>query len=175
LLTPRKHLVSSARGFALAAVCFAVAAVAGATVKHSATRHSVPAAGAEARRPKTTPPRVTNVSTKTAKSTPASHKKASSRKKSSRVRGQAAPTTDRISEIQSALAKSGAYQGNPNGKWDDGTTGAMKRFQQANGLSPTGKLDAPTLQKLGLGSEIAGRAAPRPEAAISPAPSHIQN
>jgi peptidoglycan hydrolase-like protein with peptidoglycan-binding domain len=99
----------------------------------------------------------------------------SSRKKSSRVRGQAAPTADRISEIQSALAKSGSYQGDLSGKWDDSTTGAMKRFQQSNGLNPTGKLDAPTLQKLGLGSEIAGRGAPRPEAPISPAPSHIQN
>jgi peptidoglycan hydrolase-like protein with peptidoglycan-binding domain len=173
-------------------VCFAVAsAAAGATVKQTANHSAIGAAnqstthasmakrsvqpvstGAKSSK---TAPRVTNVSARTAKSTPASHRKASSRKKSSRVRGQAAPTTDRISEIQSALAKSGAYQGNPNGKWDDSTTGAMKRFQQSNGLSPTGKLDAPTLQKLGLGSEIAGRAAPRPEAAISPAPSHIQN
>ncbi|HXN65711.1 MAG TPA: peptidoglycan-binding domain-containing protein [Candidatus Acidoferrales bacterium] len=91
------------------------------------------------------------------------------------MRGQSAPTTERIGEIQSALAKSGAYQGDPSGKWDDNTAQAMKHFQQVNGLSPTGKLNAPTLQKLGLGSEVAGRAAPRPEAPVSPAPPHVQN
>lgn len=82
--------------------------------------------------------------------------------KTARIRGQAAPTTDRISEIQSALAKSGAYNGEPTGKWDDSSVGAMKKFQQQNGLEPSGKLDALTLQKLGLGSDVAGRAAPRP-------------
>lgn len=39
---------------------------------------------------------------------------------------------------------------------------AMKDYQSAHGLTATGKLDALTLQKLGLGSEIAGRAAPLP-------------
>jgi hypothetical protein len=38
----------------------------------------------------------------------------------------------------------------------------MKRFQQVNGLNPSGKLDALSLQKLGLGSDTAGRGAPRP-------------
>lgn len=35
-------------------------------------------------------------------------------------------------------------------------------MSRARLYEPTGKLDAPTLQKLGLGSEIAGRAAPLP-------------
>jgi len=38
----------------------------------------------------------------------------------------------------------------------------MKKFQSANGLEPTGKIDALTLQKLGLGSEVAGKGAPMP-------------
>jgi peptidoglycan hydrolase-like protein with peptidoglycan-binding domain len=75
---------------------------------------------------------------------------------------QMAPTADRISEIQAALAKSGSYQGDPTGKWDDSTVAAMKHFQQSNGLSPTGKLDALSLQKLGFGSDVAGKGAPRP-------------
>jgi len=87
-------------------------------------------------------------------------KKGSSRKK--KVRGQAAPTTERISEIQSALAKNGAYTGETTGKWDDSTTEAMKKFQSGHGLAPTGKFDALTLQKLGLGSETAGLGAPTP-------------
>ena len=75
---------------------------------------------------------------------------------------QMAPTADRIREIQSALAASDAYKGEPNGKWDAASIDAMKHFQQVNGLNPTGKLDAHSLQKLGLGSETAGRGAPRP-------------
>jgi|SRR5215469_12380129 len=87
-------------------------------------------------------------------------RKGASRKK--KVRGQAEPTTERIVEIQSALARTGAYTGDPTGKWDDSTTEAMKKFQSEHGLSPTGRFDARTLQKLGLGSDTAGLAAPTP-------------
>jgi N-acetylmuramoyl-L-alanine amidase len=85
-----------------------------------------------------------------------------------------APTSARISEIQSALAAQGSYKGQPNGKWDDSTAQAMKEFQSAHGLTPTGKLDALSLQKLGLGSEIAGRAAPQPQTPAAPASSQQQ-
>jgi peptidoglycan hydrolase-like protein with peptidoglycan-binding domain len=95
--------------------------------------------------------------------TGASRKKITSKKKDSRSRGQKAPTVDRVTEIQEALAKKGAYPNDPSGKWDTGTVDAMKKFQQANGLNPSGKLNALTLQKLGLGSDVAGRASPRPE------------
>jgi len=78
------------------------------------------------------------------------------------VRGQAAPTPDRIREIQSALAQEGVYSGEPTGKWDGSSSDAMKTFQLANGLNPTGKFDALTLQKLGFGSETAGKGAPTP-------------
>jgi peptidoglycan hydrolase-like protein with peptidoglycan-binding domain len=75
---------------------------------------------------------------------------------------QMAPTPDRIKEIQAALAASDLYKGEPSGKWDDESVAAMKHFQQVNGLNPSGKLDALSLQKLGLGSDTAGRGAPRP-------------
>lgn len=75
---------------------------------------------------------------------------------------QKAPTSDRISEIQSALSRNGYYQGDPNGKWDSNTIGALQKFQSDHGLDANGKLDARTLQKLGLGSDIAGVSAPRP-------------
>src|SRR5579872_3038719 len=113
----------------------------------------------------------------TAKSAPAkraSTKSASARKRTSRARPQMAPTPARISEIQSALAAQGSYKGDPNGKWDDATSQAMKEFQSAHGLTPTGKLDALSLQKLGLGSEIAGRAAPAPQTPAVPASSQQQ-
>jgi len=76
--------------------------------------------------------------------------------------GQKAPTSDRINEIQAALAKDGSFSGSPTGKWDDDTVAAMRKFQATHGLNPTGKLDALSLQKLGLGSQTAGVAAPTP-------------
>jgi len=79
-----------------------------------------------------------------------------------RERGQRAPAPERIREIQEALAKDGSYSGAPTGKWDAATSEAMRRFQAAHGLNPTGKLEARSLQKLGLGSEVAGVAAPIP-------------
>jgi peptidoglycan hydrolase-like protein with peptidoglycan-binding domain len=79
---------------------------------------------------------------------------------------------DRITEIQQALAKDGSYAETPSGKWDDSTVAAMKKFQDAHGLNPSGKLDAKTLQQLGLGSSTAGAAAPMPpvgsSSAVSP-------
>ncbi len=81
------------------------------------------------------------------------------------------PTADRIKEIQTALQREGAYQGEPNSKWDTASVEAMKKYQDANGLSPTGKIDAMTLQKLGLGSETAGKGAPVAAAPPSPPPS----
>lgn len=91
----------------------------------------------------------------------------STRKTSRRVQGQKAPEAARISEIQQALAKDGSFGGHPNGKWDMATVDAMKKFQESHGLNPTGKLDAKTLQKLGLGSQTAGLAPPMPPVSSS--------
>ena len=83
-----------------------------------------------------------------------------SKKSKKKDRGQQAPTSDRITEIQQALSKDGSYNGTPNGKWDDATVSAMKRFQSAHGLNPSGKLEARSLERLGLGSQTAGVGAP---------------
>jgi peptidoglycan hydrolase-like protein with peptidoglycan-binding domain len=85
-----------------------------------------------------------------------------------RPRAQAAPTRERIIEIQDALAGQGFYPWKPSGKWDAVTSDAMRKFQTANGLTATGKLGALSLQKLGLGSEVAGRGAPLPQADTRP-------
>jgi peptidoglycan hydrolase-like protein with peptidoglycan-binding domain len=105
-------------------------------------------------------------------STTAKKKKHSSSKsrKKSRVKGQAAPTPDRIKDIQTALQKDGSYEGQPTGKWDAATTDAMKKYQDKNGISPTGKIDAVSLNKLGLGSDTAGKGAPVPAASASAPP-----
>lgn len=93
--------------------------------------------------------------------------KKSSKHSKRREKGQKAPAPDRISEIQQALAKDGSFNGAPSGRWDDSTVEAMKKFQAGHGLNPSGKLDAPTLNKLGLGSQTAGVAAPMPPIAVS--------
>jgi len=102
--------------------------------------------------------------TPTAKSKTSSSSKAhGTTKKTSRKKkdkGQMAPTSDRITEIQQALAKDGSYSAAPSGKWDGSTVDAMKKFQTTHALNPTGKLDALTLEKLGLGSTTAGVAEP---------------
>jgi peptidoglycan hydrolase-like protein with peptidoglycan-binding domain len=102
-------------------------------------------------------------------------KKTSSKKRKPVPRGQKVPTPDRIREIQTALNREGALSGDPTGKWDDATVNAMKKYQEAHGLSPTGKIDAVTLEKLGLGSQTAGKGAPLPTASSAdppPAPAH---
>lgn len=101
-------------------------------------------------------------STSSAPSKTTSHKKKHHAK---REPSQKAPTADRVTEIQSALARGGYYQGEANGKWDSNTVAAVQKFQSANGIEANGKLDAPTLQKLGLGSDIAGVSAPKPATA----------
>jgi len=95
------------------------------------------------------------------------HGKRTSRRSGRRERGQKVPTPDRISEIQQALAKDGSFSGKPNGKWDASTIEATRKFQEAHGLNATGKLDAKTLQQLGLGSQTAGVAAPVPPVSSS--------
>lgn len=111
----------------------------------------------------------------TASSSTSAPKKAAAKKKkhhySRRQPTQKAPTADRIEEIQSALARNGYYQGDPNGKWDSSTVAAMQKFQSDHGLDANGKLDARSLQKLGLGSDIAGVSAPRPITPGSTTPS----
>ena len=105
------------------------------------------------------------------KASSSSASKARVRHSRRRERGQKAPAPDRISEIQQALAKEGSFTGKANGKWDATTVEAMRKFQSAHGLNPSGKLDAMTLQKLGLGSKTAGVAPPIPTANSAATPS----
>jgi peptidoglycan hydrolase-like protein with peptidoglycan-binding domain len=136
----------------------------------AATAFSPSRSAAQAPKPAPATPQKSGAGKTAAPASPASKQtpaKKPAKRRTTRRRGQAAPTADRIREIQAALAKSGHYQGEPTGKWDAATTSAMKSFQQANDLKPTGKLDALSLQKLGLGSATAGVAPPRPAVATS--------
>jgi len=114
-----------------------------------------------------TPGKATRSSAKPTPSSAGKSRGKKSRHSNRRERGQKAPAPERISEIQQALAKDGSFSGKPSGKWDDSTVEAMRKFQASHGLNPSGKLDAATLQKLGLGSQTAGVAAPVPPVATS--------
>jgi peptidoglycan hydrolase-like protein with peptidoglycan-binding domain len=128
---------------------------------------ATPGSGARSHKPRQSNPQASSSGSASAPSSSTSTKKKSKKRRSRREPTQKAPTPDRIKEIQSALARGGYYQGEPNGKWDLNTASAMQKFQSGNGLEPSGKINALSLQKLGLGSEIAGVSAPKP---VAPAP-----
>lgn len=89
------------------------------------------------------------------------------RRRRRRRRGQQRPSAERIREIQQALIRAGYLEGESTGRWDAKTRAAMRRLQEESGFPVTGKLDARSLVKLGLGSETAGVSAPHP---LSPEP-----
>jgi peptidoglycan hydrolase-like protein with peptidoglycan-binding domain len=121
----------------------------------------------------TAAPAVSGAQTRAAAQKSVKKKKTASSKSKKKYKpaAQKAPTPDRVREIQSALQREGAYPGEPTGKWDDATVNAMKNYQDKNGLNATGKIDALTLQKLGLGSDTAGKGAPVPAASSTNPPS----
>lgn len=60
------------------------------------------------------------------------------------------PTKDQIKEAQGKLKTKGTYSGEENGTYNDPFRGAIKSFQQENGLEVNGKLDRATLEKMGI-------------------------
>ena len=77
---------------------------------------------------------------------------------------QQQPTPERYREIQQALIDRGFLEGEPTGRWDAASIEALKRFQADQQLSPTGKIDALSLIRLGLGPR-------RQNLALAPSPS----
>lgn len=77
--------------------------------------------------------------------------------------GQRTPTRDRYREIQQALAEAGCYEGAADGVWGDTSIQALKCFQERQGLEPTGKIDALSLIRLGLGPKYDSPQAAAPE------------
>jgi peptidoglycan hydrolase-like protein with peptidoglycan-binding domain len=61
------------------------------------------------------------------------------------------PAPERIQQIQQALAQAGYLKEEPNGRWDDQTREAMRRYQADHGFPATGLPEAKSLMKLGLG------------------------
>jgi peptidoglycan hydrolase-like protein with peptidoglycan-binding domain len=102
--------------------------------------------------------------------TKAAHTKASHARRSSGPARPVAPTRERYTEIQRALADKGYYAGPVNGEWGPDSVEALKRFQAEQKLAADGKLGALSLIALGLGphrdtvADLAARPATEPPA-----------
>lgn len=59
------------------------------------------------------------------------------------------PAQQRVAKVQTALNANGA-QLTVDGKWGPQTSSALKAYQQAHSLKPTGKMDGATAKALGV-------------------------
>lgn len=114
------------------------------TTAKTASKRRTPAKKTTAKKRRATAKRST-----TARRTRTVRRRAPTR--SARFRGPQSPSPDRLREIQQALQTNGFLDGEPSGKWDDASIGAMKRFQEEHELTPNGKINALSLIALGLG------------------------
>jgi len=61
------------------------------------------------------------------------------------------PSTERLKEIQQALASRGYFNAEPDGTWGPASIDALKRFQHDQKLVEDGKIGSLSLIALGLG------------------------
>jgi peptidoglycan hydrolase-like protein with peptidoglycan-binding domain len=169
----KKTMIRQIRLFLFGAALFmGGTALSAAAVRPAAAQATSSAAKKKKKSASTSSTSAKSSSTKsTSAKTVSTKSKGKSRSKvAAKPKGQGAPTSDRIKEIQTALQKDGSYNGEPTGKWDSATTDAMRKYQDKNGVNPTGKIDAVSLNKMGLGSETAGKGAPVAPSSRSSAP-----
>lgn len=76
--------------------------------------------------------------------------------KAKKMHGQQAIDEARVTAIQQALIREHFLVGEPSGKWDADTQGAMLKFQGAQGWQTKITPDSRALIKLGLGPDHSG-------------------
>ena len=59
-------------------------------------------------------------------------------------------TADQIKQAQAILKQRGFYGGEQTGKFDTDTRAGLKKYQQAEGLKVTGRLNKSLLEKMGI-------------------------
>jgi len=74
------------------------------------------------------------------------------------------PDTERLREIQQAMADKGYFKGEVNGVWNADSVEALKKFQGDRNLTPDGKINSLSLIGLGLGPKHDGSVALAPAA-----------
>ncbi len=72
------------------------------------------------------------------------------------------PDTDRLREIQKAMADKGYFKGDADGVWNADSVEALKKFQGDQNLTPDGKINSLSLIGLGLGPKHDGSVASLP-------------
>jgi peptidoglycan hydrolase-like protein with peptidoglycan-binding domain len=81
------------------------------------------------------------------------HKHSRSRHASRRVRGQQVIDSDRVTQIQQALAREHYLSADPSGDWDSTTIAAMQKYQADHGWQTKLMPDPRALKSLGLGPD----------------------
>jgi peptidoglycan hydrolase-like protein with peptidoglycan-binding domain len=116
---------------------------------------AMPAAGGDL-----APAKPKAAASRTASSKAAPRRTSTRRRTASRARAAAqhAPSRERYTEIQQALAGRGYDPGAVDGQWGAKSTGALKQFEKDHGLPADGQLDSLTLITLGLGPRRDGGA-----------------
>ncbi len=109
----------------------------------------------------------------TAKKSTAKRKRPAKKRAAGWRSGQQQPTPERYIQIQQALIDKQYLQGPATGKWEPDSEAALKKFQADQKLEATGKLDALSLIRLGLGppkgpASPNGLAPPPPETKVEP-------
>ena len=70
-----------------------------------------------------------------------------------------------VRQVQAALQQRGFKEIAPDGKWSEAVSGALKKFQEAQKLEPTGSLNLRTLRALGFTNPLAQLDQPTPPTA----------
>lgn len=72
------------------------------------------------------------------------------------------PTKDQITEAQTKLRDSGAYDGEATGQYNNDFRKSIREFQEENGLTKTGNLNRATLEKMEIALTEAQKQIPIP-------------
>ncbi len=92
-----------------------------------------------------------------------------SRPAAKRARSARSPVSrEQVSAVQRALKERGHDPGEVDGALGPRTRAALREFQKKEGLRVTGRPDAPTLARLGVGAPSSGTSA-RPAVPVKPA------
>jgi hypothetical protein len=102
------------------------------------------------------------------------HKLSHSRHASRRVRGQQVIDSDRVTQIQQALAREHYITADPNGDWDSTTVTAMQKYQADHGWQTKLMPDPRALKSLGLGPDYSTALNANGSSFAAPTPSVIK-
>lgn len=104
----------------------------------------------------------------------ATHKLSHGRHASRRVRGQQVIDSDRVTQIQQALAREHYITADPNGDWDSNTVAAMQKYQADHGWQTKLMPDPRALKSLGLGPDYSTALNASGSSFAAPTPSVIK-